>query len=148
MFIGRPVILSEVKKAPIETWSLLALSLSKRLVEMPVYRDPVDIRATSAWPWGRKRAVYKARDTYKYARVNRCRRRSFVGLTPSRTGLGRQGLLRMTFLANVWTKHLADAQCKARHSERSEESPVFSIGPGPHALRGRTCARTHRRPGG
>ena len=50
MFIGRPVILSEVKKAPIETWSLLALSLSKRLVEMPVYRDPVDIRATSAWP--------------------------------------------------------------------------------------------------
>jgi len=27
------------------------------LVEMPVYRDPINTRATSAWPCGRKRAA-------------------------------------------------------------------------------------------
>ena len=60
----------------------------------------------------------------------------------------RAGLLRMTCSAKVWGQRFASCYRKTCQSQRSEESPVFSIVRVVHALRRRPCARTHRLTGG
>ena len=89
-------------------------------------------------------ASYVARDVCAASWVWTRASRAGIISCCSRSFVGPGGLLRMTVPANVRRIHFTSGYCRPCHSERSEESPVFSIRRGAEAFT-RPFARTQRR---